>query len=114
LLAVLETTKSESNCIILEIAFLTFLEQADGVTAWDNGAAAIVYYDVNAAEPLALVEVKNSDVSLVVWSIENIGVLKIQGEYGFVRAKDLNGRLIPFDEVNPHYMRYKYGVDSNE
>lgn len=91
-----------------EIAFLPYLKQAVGVIAYDSGPAAIVYYDVKAIEPITNIEVKLSDVELLVWSHEDLNKLKINNDWGFIRAKNKNGGLIPFDEVNPHYMYSKY------
>ena len=110
-LAVLEIIKPSDDSIVVEIAFLPYLEQATGVVAIDNGAAAIVFYDVNASAPIAMYNIAGSSVPLLVWHIDDLYKIKIKGD-GFERAKDTNGRLIPINEVNPYNMRYKYGVDS--
>lgn len=113
-LAVFEIKKESQNSIIIEIAFLTFLEQARGVAASDGGAAAIVFYNVNVSKPISLVNVENSAVPLVVWSVESLYSMKFKGEYGFERAKTIQGELIPIDEVNPYSMRFIYGIDSKQ
>ena len=113
-LAVFEIKKESQNSINIEIAFLTFLEQARGVVATDGGAAAIVFYNVNVSRPITLVNVENSSVPLVVWSAESLYSMKFKGEYGFERAKSIQGGLIPIDEVNPYSMRFIYGIDSKQ
>ena len=92
-----------------EVAFYPYLEQAVGVVAKAGGAAAVVKYDVSKAEPVATVQVEGSDVPLMVWHAEDLSKLKIDYQPGFIRAKNKNGGLIPFDLVNPPYM-YKNGL----
>lgn len=96
-----------------EVAFFPYLEQADGVVAKDNGAAAIVKYDVTKAEPVATTQVEGSDVELMVWHEEDLKKLKIDFQPGFIKAKEKDGQLIPFDLVNPPYM-YKNGMGADE
>jgi hypothetical protein len=95
-----------------EIAFFPYLEQARGVMASDNGAAAVVKYDVSKAEPIATSPVEGSSVDLMVWHEEDLKKIKIDFQPGFIQAKGKDSRLIPFDLVNPPYM-YKNGLGAD-
>lgn len=99
--------KNNENSIVAEISFLPFLEQAEGITAMDNGAAAIIYYDVTKSPPITSNPVKLSDINLTVWDSEVLELIRINQKPGFIKAKDSNGNFLPIDEVNPYYMYFK-------
>lgn len=92
-----------------EIAFLKYMEDARGVVAPNGEPAAIVYYDVTKAEPVAEVDVEGAGVKLMAWHEEDLSKMKINFEPGFIQAKDKQGKLIPIDLVNPPYM-YQNGL----
>lgn len=87
-----------------EIAFLKYMKDAKGVVAPNGEPAAIVYFDVTKAEPVAEVDVEGAGVKLMAWHEEDLSKMEINFEPGFVQAKDKQGKLIPIDLVNPPYM----------
>lgn len=86
-----------------EVAFLPYMKDDIAEMAPDRTPAAVVFYDVTKAEPVATAQIQGSGHKLMAWHEEDLDKMKVTTPSGYSPIFDNKGQRVSINLVYPAY-----------